>query len=306
MFIDDHVAPRRRIGRPPKLTDAELLCLAVAQVLLGFPSARHWIRFAHARLGHLFRYRACTSVQRLALRMIMGLASSLAPEGRRTLSADSASRPGPWPRTRSGRGRPGGRSRRGAWCRWRPCRHAGLDDLVVVHREVLARQFHGGPERGPWAAPRVGTGAEVGQVQVNDPGLVCFLTADAGAEADGPARTPRVGGVAAGPSVTHAVSLPVQTPAATSAKHQHAAGSDDQQATEGAVRDNSAARPGGSQAAGRAARGRLADGRADLPLRTGAGRAGGGDNRRDGGRRGGGRRLVSAGGPPTRASAEES
>ncbi|MFB6607554.1 IS982 family transposase [Streptomyces noursei] len=56
VFIDDHVAPRRWIGRPPKLTDAELLCLAVAQVLLGFPSARQWIRFVHARLGHLFRY----------------------------------------------------------------------------------------------------------------------------------------------------------------------------------------------------------------------------------------------------------
>ncbi|MDT9683918.1 IS982 family transposase [Streptomyces sp. TRM76323] len=56
VFIDDHVAPCRRIGRPPKLTDAELLCLAVAQVLLGFPSARHFIRFAHARLEHLFRY----------------------------------------------------------------------------------------------------------------------------------------------------------------------------------------------------------------------------------------------------------
>lgn len=41
---------------PPKLTDAELLCLAVAQVLLGFPLNRHWLRFAHARLGHLFRY----------------------------------------------------------------------------------------------------------------------------------------------------------------------------------------------------------------------------------------------------------
>ncbi|MDI9884983.1 hypothetical protein QMZ92_11415 [Streptomyces sp. HNM0645] len=40
----------------PKLTDSELLCLAVAQVLLGFPSARHWVRFAHARLGHLSRY----------------------------------------------------------------------------------------------------------------------------------------------------------------------------------------------------------------------------------------------------------
>ncbi|WP_243088939.1 hypothetical protein [Streptomyces sp. 891-h] len=56
VFIDDHVAPCRRIGRPPRLTDSELLCLAVAQVLLGFPSARHWIRFAHDRLAHLFRY----------------------------------------------------------------------------------------------------------------------------------------------------------------------------------------------------------------------------------------------------------
>ncbi|MFJ8329983.1 IS982 family transposase [Streptomyces sp. NPDC094437] len=56
VFIDDHVVPCRRIGRPPKLTDAELLCLAVAQVLLGFPSARHWMRFAHARLGHLIPY----------------------------------------------------------------------------------------------------------------------------------------------------------------------------------------------------------------------------------------------------------
>ncbi|MDX3129552.1 hypothetical protein PV367_06985 [Streptomyces europaeiscabiei] len=41
VFIDDHVPPRRRIGRPPKLPDAELLCLAAAQVPLGFPSARH-------------------------------------------------------------------------------------------------------------------------------------------------------------------------------------------------------------------------------------------------------------------------
>ncbi|AKG46840.1 transposase [Streptomyces xiamenensis] len=55
VFSDDHVAPVRRIGDPPKLTDAELLCLAVAQVLLGFHSTRHWIRFAHARLPHLFR-----------------------------------------------------------------------------------------------------------------------------------------------------------------------------------------------------------------------------------------------------------
>jgi hypothetical protein len=43
-------------GRPPRLTDSELVCLAVAQVLLGCNSERRWLRFAHGRLGHLFRY----------------------------------------------------------------------------------------------------------------------------------------------------------------------------------------------------------------------------------------------------------
>jgi hypothetical protein len=55
--IDELIGPRRGRfgpGRPPKLSDAELLCLAVAQVLLGFASERRWLRFAHARLGHLF------------------------------------------------------------------------------------------------------------------------------------------------------------------------------------------------------------------------------------------------------------
>lgn len=55
-FCDDHVIEPRRIGRPPRLSDSELLCLAIAQVLLGFPSMRHWLRFAHTRLGHLFPY----------------------------------------------------------------------------------------------------------------------------------------------------------------------------------------------------------------------------------------------------------
>ena len=32
--IDDLLGPRRGPGRPPRLSDAELLCLAVAQVLL--------------------------------------------------------------------------------------------------------------------------------------------------------------------------------------------------------------------------------------------------------------------------------
>jgi len=56
VFCDDHVIGRRRIGRPPLLSDAELLCLSIAQVLLEFPRERHWIRYAHKHLRHLFPY----------------------------------------------------------------------------------------------------------------------------------------------------------------------------------------------------------------------------------------------------------
>jgi hypothetical protein len=54
--VDELLGPRRGPGRRPKLTDAELVCLAVAQVLLGFGSERRWLRFADQRLGHLFPY----------------------------------------------------------------------------------------------------------------------------------------------------------------------------------------------------------------------------------------------------------
>jgi hypothetical protein len=55
--IDDHVVPARRgRGRRPQLSDAELLTLAAAQVLLGIDTEHRWIRFAYCRLGHLFRY----------------------------------------------------------------------------------------------------------------------------------------------------------------------------------------------------------------------------------------------------------
>jgi hypothetical protein len=58
VLIDDHVIPpgRRRPGRPKKLSDAELACLAVAQVLLGARSEHHWLRMYYTRLGHLFPY----------------------------------------------------------------------------------------------------------------------------------------------------------------------------------------------------------------------------------------------------------
>jgi hypothetical protein len=58
VLIDDHVIPpqQRRPGRPKKLTDTELVCLAVAQVLLGARSEHHWLRMCYGRLGHLFPY----------------------------------------------------------------------------------------------------------------------------------------------------------------------------------------------------------------------------------------------------------
>jgi Transposase DDE domain len=58
VLIDDHVIPpqRPRPGHPKRLSDAELVCLAVAQVLLGARSEHHWLRMCYARLGHLFPY----------------------------------------------------------------------------------------------------------------------------------------------------------------------------------------------------------------------------------------------------------
>ncbi|MBB4753165.1 hypothetical protein [Actinoplanes lobatus] len=57
VFVDDHLIPqgRRRRGRPQRLSDAELVCLLITQVLLDFPRERHRIRYAHAHLRYLFR-----------------------------------------------------------------------------------------------------------------------------------------------------------------------------------------------------------------------------------------------------------
>ena len=41
-------------GKPPEVTGAELVCLAVAQVLLRHDDERHWLRAAPSRIGHLF------------------------------------------------------------------------------------------------------------------------------------------------------------------------------------------------------------------------------------------------------------
>ncbi len=54
--IDDSLAGTRRTGRPPRLTDAELLTLAVMQAVLGFVSEARWLRFARCHLTAEFPY----------------------------------------------------------------------------------------------------------------------------------------------------------------------------------------------------------------------------------------------------------
>ncbi len=47
---------RPRIGIAPRISDAEVVTLAVMQALLGFTSEARWLRFAAAHLRHLFPY----------------------------------------------------------------------------------------------------------------------------------------------------------------------------------------------------------------------------------------------------------
>src|SRR5512147_411146 len=54
--IDDELKGIPRMGCPPRFTDAELVTVAVAQVLLGHESERGWIRAARKQIGHLFPY----------------------------------------------------------------------------------------------------------------------------------------------------------------------------------------------------------------------------------------------------------
>jgi hypothetical protein len=56
VLVDDLLPARSGPGRRPRITDAELVALAVAQVFLHCPSERRFLRFARQRLGHLFGY----------------------------------------------------------------------------------------------------------------------------------------------------------------------------------------------------------------------------------------------------------
>ena len=56
VLVDDFLPRPYGPGRPARISSAELICLAVAQVLLDCPQERRFLRFAEQRLGHLFPY----------------------------------------------------------------------------------------------------------------------------------------------------------------------------------------------------------------------------------------------------------
>ena len=71
--IDDELAGPRWTGRPPVLTDSELVCVAVAQALLGFTSETHWLRYARKHVRGLFPYLPQQSGYNKRLRAALGL-----------------------------------------------------------------------------------------------------------------------------------------------------------------------------------------------------------------------------------------
>jgi len=76
--LTDRIIPlrgpgRRGPGRPPEVTDAELACPAVAQVLLRCHDERHWLRAAPRLAGHLFPRLLAQSQYNTRLRQIAPL-----------------------------------------------------------------------------------------------------------------------------------------------------------------------------------------------------------------------------------------
>ena len=83
--IDDMLVKDRRPGRPVRLSQSELVCLAVAQALLGFRSEHRWIRFAICHLRGAFPYLPHQPGYNKRLRAALPLVKQVIPD----LAADS-------------------------------------------------------------------------------------------------------------------------------------------------------------------------------------------------------------------------
>jgi len=77
---------RPEVGLQPRLSDAELVTLAVMQALLGYTSEARWVRHAHAHLGHLFSYLPGQPGYNRRLRAAAGMVTALI----RLLAADTS------------------------------------------------------------------------------------------------------------------------------------------------------------------------------------------------------------------------
>jgi hypothetical protein len=91
VWIDDFLASRARPGRRPRLTDSELLTLAVAQVLLGVHSEVRWLRLVPEALPGAFPYLPGQSGYNKRLRAAFPLLKRLI----RDLAADTDLWPDP-------------------------------------------------------------------------------------------------------------------------------------------------------------------------------------------------------------------
>jgi len=86
VHLDDRILPAlgfsrdHHPGRKPALSDVELLCLIVAQHLLGIASERKWIRYAHTHLRGMFPNLPQQSGWSKRVRQATGLLSAVITE----------------------------------------------------------------------------------------------------------------------------------------------------------------------------------------------------------------------------------
>jgi hypothetical protein len=92
-------------GRPSRLSQSELVCLAVAQAFLGFHGEHRWIRFAICHLRAMFSYLphqpGCSKRLKAALPMVKQVSGTWPPAA----TSGSATSGSPAPRQWNAAGR---------------------------------------------------------------------------------------------------------------------------------------------------------------------------------------------------------